>query len=128
MIKSPLLALRARRYIKARVAQGSRRSAIAVHSHLEQPKVQAMTIRPCLVGLLVAVMLPGLAHARPRRPAHVVVVIEENQARSIIGNPDAAFITSLPRMVHSSPIPTVSSTRVSRTISLSSRALPREYR
>jgi phosphatidylinositol-3-phosphatase len=76
---------------------GSRRSAIAVHSQPEsEPKIQAMTIRSCLVGLLMAVMLPGLAHARPWRPAHVVVVIEENHGyEQIIGNPDAAFINEL---------------------------------
>ena len=44
----------------------------------------------------MAVMLPGLAHARPWRPAHVVVVIEENYGyEQIIGNPDAAFINKL---------------------------------
>jgi acid phosphatase len=44
----------------------------------------------------MAVMLPGLAHARPWRPAHVVVVIEENHGyEQIIGNPDAAFINKL---------------------------------
>jgi acid phosphatase len=55
-----------------------------------------MTIRSCLAGLLMATMLPGLAHARSWRPAHVVVVIEENHGyERIIGNPDAAFINEL---------------------------------
>ena len=44
----------------------------------------------------MAVMLPGPAHAGPWRPAHVVVVIEENHGyKQIIGNPDAAFINEL---------------------------------
>jgi acid phosphatase len=55
-----------------------------------------MTMRSCLVGLLMAAMLPGVAHARSWRPAHVVVVIEENHGyEQIIGNPDAAFINKL---------------------------------
>ena len=55
-----------------------------------------MTMRSCLVVLLMAAMLPGLAHARSWRPAHVVVVIEENHGyERIIGNPDAAFINEL---------------------------------
>ena len=55
-----------------------------------------MTMRSCLVGLLMAAILPGLADARPWRPAHVVVVIEENHGyEQIIGNPDAAFINEL---------------------------------
>jgi phosphatidylinositol-3-phosphatase len=55
-----------------------------------------MTNRCCLVGLLMAVILLGSARAEPWRPAHVVVVIEENHAyEQIIGNPDAAFINEL---------------------------------
>src|SRR5271169_1270250 len=57
---------------------------------------RTMTIRCCLVGLLMAVILLGSARAEPWRPAHVVVVIEENHAyEQIIGNPDAAFINEL---------------------------------
>jgi phosphatidylinositol-3-phosphatase len=55
-----------------------------------------MTIRCCLVGLLMAVLLLGPAHAEPWRPAHVVIAIEENHGyEQIIGNPDAAFINEL---------------------------------
>ena len=55
-----------------------------------------MTMRSYLVVLLMAATLPGVAHARSWRPAHVVVVIEENHGyERIIGNPDAAFINEL---------------------------------
>ena len=55
-----------------------------------------MTMRSCLVVLLMVAILPDVAHARPWRPAHVVVVIEENHGyERIIGNPDAAFINEL---------------------------------
>jgi len=55
-----------------------------------------MTVRCCFVGLLMAVILLGPARAAPWRPAHVVVVIEENHGyEQIIGNSDAAFINEL---------------------------------
>ena len=70
---------RARRYAKARGQRRNCSDAIAAHSQPESgPNVQAMTMRSCLVVLLMAAMLPDAAHARPWRPAHVVVVIEEN--------------------------------------------------